>query len=37
VAQDRESGEIVQLTPEEARNNQKYQTLTNSNLLAIRA
>ena len=27
VAQDRESGEIVQLTPEEARNAQKYQTL----------
>lgn len=37
VAQDRESGKIVQLTPEEARNNQKYQTLTNSNLLALRA
>lgn len=37
VAQDKENGQIVQLTPEEARNQQKYQTLTNSNLLAIRA
>lgn len=37
VAQDIETGEIVQLTPNEARTSNKYRTLTNSNLLAIRA
>ena len=36
VAQD-EDGKIVQLTPEEAKNNPNYQILTNSNLLALRA
>lgn len=38
VAQDRETKQIVQLTPEEANaNKNKYVPLTNSNLLAMRA
>jgi hypothetical protein len=38
VAQDRETKQIVQLTPEEANaNRNKYVPLTNSNLLAMRA
>lgn len=37
VAQDRESGQLVQLTAQEAKDKSRYQVLTNSNLLAMRA